>query len=124
RELHAVKRDFSAPRFLFVGKDFERKNGPLVVDAFGEVRARWPDATLDVVGRHPRLDHEGVSGHGFLSLDRADHAERLRGLFERATCFVMPSLAEPAGYVFAEALSAGIGSIGTRNGGSATIIGD
>jgi glycosyltransferase involved in cell wall biosynthesis len=45
-------------------------------------------------------------------------------LFKRATCFVMPSKLEPAGIVFAEALAAGIGSIGTCNGGSSTIIGD
>jgi glycosyltransferase involved in cell wall biosynthesis len=124
RRLEPVRRDWSLPRLLFVGKDFERKNGPLVLRAFATVRERHPGATLDVVGRHPRIDQDGVSGHGFLSLARPDEAAKVDALFARATCFVMPSQAEPAGYVFAEALAAGIGSIGTRNGGSATIIGD
>jgi glycosyltransferase involved in cell wall biosynthesis len=124
RRLRPVERDWSTPRFLFVGKDFERKNGPLVLHAFAAVHARHPTATLDVVGQHPRVEQDGVTGHGFLSLDRPDEAARVDTLFNRATCFVMPSHAEPAGYVFAEALAAGIGSIGTRNGGSATIIGD
>jgi glycosyltransferase involved in cell wall biosynthesis len=124
RALRPVGRDWSIPRFLFVGKDFGRKNGPLVLNAFAAVRQRHPRATLDLVGRHPRVEQDGVSGHGFLSLDRPEQAARVDALFDRATCFVMPSRAEPAGYVFAEALAAGIGSIGTRNGGSETIIGD
>jgi glycosyltransferase involved in cell wall biosynthesis len=124
RELTATDRDFTVPRFLFVGKDFERKNGPAVVRAFAEVRRHHPQATLDVVGDHPLLDAENVVGHGMLALDRPDDVARVNELYARATCFVMPSRFEPAGYVFAEALATGVGSIGTTHGGSSTIIGD
>lgn len=124
RELTPADRDFSVPRFLFVGKDFERKNGPQVIRAFAHVRQAYPDATLDVVGEHGRIDAAGVTGHGPLALDKPRETEIVNALFGRATCFVMPSKLEPAGIVFAEALAAGIGSIGTRNGGSPTIIGD
>jgi glycosyltransferase involved in cell wall biosynthesis len=124
RVLRPAERDWTAPCFLFVGKDFERKNGPLLLRAFDRVRSQNPTATLDLVGGHPRVDREGVTGHGLLSLDRPDEVARVNALFERATCFVMPSRLEPAGYVFAEALAAGIGSIGPGNGGSQTIIGE
>lgn len=124
RELTPTDRDFSVPRFLFVGKDFERKNGPEVIRAFAQVRELYPDATLDLVGEHGRIDQAGVTGHGLLALDKPQETEKVNALFDRATCFVMPSKIEPAGIVFAEALAAGIGSIGTRNGGSSTIIGD
>jgi glycosyltransferase involved in cell wall biosynthesis len=122
-ELSAVPRDFSMPRFLFVGMAWERKNGPAVLRAFARVRERWPQARIDVVGLHPRLDELGVRGHGPLSLADPVGRERLAALFARATAFVMPSLHEPTGTVYAEAGGAGIASIGTTNGGAATVIG-
>ena len=50
--------------------------------------------------------------------------ERLEHLFGRATCFVMPSWMEPFGIVYVEAAAAGLPSIGTAVGGTATSIGD
>lgn len=118
------ERSWDRPRFLFVGKDFQRKNGHRVLVAFQHVRRLHRRAELDVVGGHPRLTMEGVRGHGPLRLDRREDRERLGGLFSRATCLVMPSLLEPTGNVHAEALAAGIPSIGTIRGGVATVIGD
>jgi len=124
RQLPQVEREWDSPRFLFVGKDFIRKNGAGVLAAFAEVRRRVPEATLDVVGGHPPLYQEGVTGHGVLRLDDAAEVEALNALYARATCFVLPSLLEPTGNVHAEALAAGIGSIGTTAGGVDTVIGD
>lgn len=118
-----ASRDWSAPRFLFVGMDWTRKNGPMTVEAFAEVRRRHPGARLDVVGGHPPLDAPGVAGHGVLSLSDHGDRERLADLYRRATCFVMPSRHEPSATAYAEAAAAGLASIGTTNGGSATIIG-
>jgi glycosyltransferase involved in cell wall biosynthesis len=44
------RRDWSTPRFLFVGNDFERKNGVAVVSAFKRLRDQVSEARLDVVG--------------------------------------------------------------------------
>jgi glycosyltransferase involved in cell wall biosynthesis len=115
-------RDWEVPRFLFVGKDWERKNGPAVVRAFERLRVQLPDARLDLVGGHPAVDSPGVTGHGVLRLDDAAERDRLDQLFSRATCFVMPSLLEPFGLVFAEASAAGIPSIGTTVGGCADLL--
>jgi glycosyltransferase involved in cell wall biosynthesis len=122
--LRDTDRVWSTPRMLFVGREWERKNGPEVIEAFAEVRRAWPEARLDVVGGHPPLDAPGVHGHGFLRLDVEAERDRLRELFDRATCFVMPSRFEPSAIVYAEALAAGIPSLGTSVGGSADIIGD
>jgi glycosyltransferase involved in cell wall biosynthesis len=76
------------------------------------------------VGWHPPFEAPGVTTHGPLRLDvRADRA-RLDELFERATCFVMPSRHEPSGIVFSEANAAGVPSIGSTEGGSGELIGD
>jgi hypothetical protein len=119
----SVRRSWSPPRFLFVGIDWERKGGPLLLRAFARVRASTPDATLDLVGGHPHVEQEGVVAHGVLSQSRPDDRERMRELFARASCLVVPSLVEPFGIVYVEAGSAGIPSIVSREGGALDIIG-
>jgi glycosyltransferase involved in cell wall biosynthesis len=119
----APARDWSTPRYLFVGVDWERKNGAAVLSAFARIFERHPDARLDVVGGHPRIDQPGVVAHGPLSLVDPAHRERMTELYDRATAFVMPSLHEPAGIVYVEAAAAGLASVGTTNGGAATMIG-
>jgi len=119
-----VTRDWSRPRFLFVGMDWEHKNGPGVMRAFARLRRELPASRLDVVGSHPPLDAPGVTGHGILRLDAPEERERLEGLFARSTCFVMPSHYDAAGIAYVEAASAGLPSIGTCNGGPDFLIGD
>jgi glycosyltransferase involved in cell wall biosynthesis len=125
---HAIRvqgdRDWTTPRFLFVGVDWERKNGPGLLRAFEKLRVERPDATLDVVGRHPTIDQEGVAGHGLLRLGVPEERARVEGLFSRATCFVMPSHYEPSALAYVEAGAAGLPAIGTSVGGAAELIGD
>ncbi len=112
------------PRFLFVGREFERKNGPAVLRAFARFRTAHPDAQLDLVGEHPRIDAPGVVPHGPLRLNVPEEAAKLDDLFARATCFVMPSLCEPFGIAYAEAAMSGVPSIATAIGGARTILGE
>ncbi len=117
-------RDWSTPRFLFVGLDWTRKNGQGLLEAFAQVRRQVPEATLDVVGDHPPLAQAGVTGHGLLPLADPQAQARMRHLYETATLFVLPSLHEPLGLSHIEAGAAGIASIGTIRGGAATFIAD
>lgn len=117
-------RAWERPRFLFVGLDWERKNGPGVVEAFRRLRAEQPEARLDVVGDHPRLEGPGVVGHGPLDRLVPEERSRLLGLFTGATCLVVPSVSEPFGIVYLEAARAGVASIGTTVGGAGEPIGD
>jgi glycosyltransferase involved in cell wall biosynthesis len=110
-------REWSTPRFLFVGNDWRRKNGDCVVRAFSRLRETVPVAHLDVVGAHPALDQPGVEGHGYLSFQEPEQAAKLTELYRRATCFVMPSMNEPWGIVYLEAASAGLPVIATTEGG-------
>jgi glycosyltransferase involved in cell wall biosynthesis len=119
-----IKREWGVPRFLFVGLDWERKNGPGLLRAFARLREELPAARLDLVGGHPPVDQPGVSGHGVLRLDAPEQRERLERLFATATCFVMPSHSEASAIAYVEAATAGLPSIGTSAGGSAYLIGD
>jgi len=125
RNIDAVtaSRDWSVPRFLFVGGDWERKNGARLVRAFQAVRETHPRAELHLVGAIPLIDAPGVVRHGRPSLRRDDDRARLRALFRRATCLALPSLREAAGIAYVEAGAAGIPSIAGTVGGAATMVG-
>jgi glycosyltransferase involved in cell wall biosynthesis len=118
-----VERDWSTPHFLFVGGDWERKRGAAVVEAFATVRERHPTATLDLVGGHPRIDVEGVTGHGILPLDSEAGRRKYGELLSRATCFLMPSAYEPFGIAYVDAGAVGVPSIGTTVGGAPDAVG-
>ena len=115
-------RNWTTPRFLFVGINWKRKNGEAVVEAFARVREQFPKATLDLVGRHPAIDAPGVTDHGFLSRENAHAQKVLDDLFRMATAFVLPSLFEPAGIAYLEAASAGLPVIGTNRGGARELL--
>ncbi|HMJ33997.1 MAG TPA: glycosyltransferase family 4 protein [Baekduia sp.] len=117
-------RGWNIPRLLFVGLDWEGKNGPGVLRAFARLRDEHPGARLEVVGGHPSLDAPGVTGHGVLRMDRPDHTAQLERLFQTCTCFVMPSHREASAIAYIEAMTAGLPVIGSAAGGSADLIGD
>jgi glycosyltransferase involved in cell wall biosynthesis len=99
---------------LFVGIDFERKGGPVLLRAWSMVRERLPHAELWVVGpkrRPAAAEQPGVRWHGFVS-DR----DELARLYERATLFVLPSLFEPLGTALMDAMGHGLPCIGTDRG--------
>ena len=104
----AIERRASGDRrrLLFVGRDFPRKAGDLVVAAFARVRARHPEVTLTVVGpQHWPLDGAVPDGIEFLgSLGR----DQVSALYATHDLFVMPSRFEAFGIVFVEAQSAGL----------------
>jgi glycosyltransferase involved in cell wall biosynthesis len=94
---------------LMVGRDFERKGGKFILEAWKTVHKNVPNAQLWIVGPDKPSKETGmnVTWYGLLH-DR----EKVRGLFEQATLFVMPSLFEPWGHVFLEAMGVGLPCIG------------
>lgn len=94
-------------RFLFVGKDFERKNGSLVIDAFKLLNALHNNEyELYVAGPRewPLAENIPENVH-FLGLRTS---EELVKYYNLCDVFVMPSIFEAYGLVFAEALVFGL----------------
>ncbi len=123
-----LERDWGSPRYLFAGRDWQRKNADRVLDAFMRVQSLIPAATLDLVGppvsSYDLAQMPGVNVHGPLELgDELDRRTLMR-LYAESTCFVMPSLCEAFGIAYLEAGACGVGSIGTANGGAADAIGE
>jgi starch synthase len=113
------QKDYARPEIVFIGKEFHRKGGDLVADAFGEVKRSFPDAVLHVIGPRSRPQElpkaEGVVFHGFLSRDDPGQAKIFYDILERAALTVLPSRYEPAGIAPLEAMSFGVPAIVTNN---------
>lgn len=101
------------PTLLFVGKDFERKGGRDLLEAFKIVRKEIPDLQLIIVGPTLAAAPDGVQCVGFLDKSRPEDLDRLLGLYARSQVFVLPSLYEPFGIAFAEAMAHRMPCIGT-----------
>ncbi|MDD5722600.1 MAG: glycosyltransferase family 4 protein [Syntrophales bacterium] len=111
--LEVDNKNYDRRRVLFVGKAFERKGGNVLLNAFQEVRRELPDAELIIIGPHLAAVPDGVTCLGYLSKDK--DTDTLLNEYSKATLFVMPSLYEPFGIVFAEAMAHKLPCIGTRN---------
>lgn len=97
---------------LYVGKDWERKGGPLAVEIARSLRDRGvANVTLHLVGCTPTIapsDREWVQLHGFLNVQVPEESARLKRLFLGSHFLLVPTRAECFGLVFAEAQAFGL----------------
>ena len=122
-----VARPRTRCRMLWVGVDWERKRGDLVVEIAQRIEAHGIPVDLTVVGCRPPGDRElpeWVHVEGFVSKRTAVGAARLAELYARSHFLVMPSNAEAFGLVYAEAAAFGVPSVATRTGGVPTVVVD
>lgn len=99
------ERDDRTPRFLFVGRDFARKGGKYLLEAFRRVRSVVPEAELHIVGPEPGVPEPGVFHAGFLSKANPAGMAALETLFRRCTMLVLPSVYEPFGISLLEGMA-------------------
>jgi glycosyltransferase involved in cell wall biosynthesis len=113
-----ARRRPTLPRVLFVGGDFERKGGPLLLDWFRrDGRGR---CELDIVTRADVVPEPGVRVHRGI----VGNSPEARQLFYDADIFTLPSLGECFGIASVEAMAAGLPVVATRVGGAADIVED
>ena len=103
---------------LYVGKDWERKGGPLAVQIALELRARGiRNVMLHVVGCTPEIAPEArdlVHVHGFLDAKDEKQSALLENLFLQSHFLVVPTRAECFGLVFAEAHAFGLPAVSRK----------
>ena len=104
----APRRD-DGHTIVFVGFDFARRGGHVLLEAFRLLRRRIPSARLLVAGA-PRPDHAPERAT-FLGPVETDE---LPTLFAQSTVFAMPTLQEPSGPAFLDAAACGLPCVGTR----------
>lgn len=92
-------------QLLFVGKDWERKGGPLAVEIATLLRQRGQTVHLHIVGCTPNIPAAAqpiTTLHGLLNLDNPTHRAQLQQLFLDSHFLLVPTQAECYGIVFAE----------------------
>ncbi|MFC0878568.1 glycosyltransferase family 4 protein [Saccharicrinis sp. FJH2] len=105
-----LNNNYSNKNILFVGINWERKGGPVLIEAFKKIRHIHPDATLTIVGCSPKLQVENCHIVGKIPLKDVEY------YYKHASIFVLPTNVEPFGLVFIEAMANRLPIIGTNIG--------
>ncbi len=111
-------------RLLFVGYDWSRKGGDVVLAILRGLRERLADVELDIVGCRPpaAVGAPGVTCHGVLRKHVPEEAARLATFYRNASFLLMPSRREAYGLVLAEACAFGLPSVVADTGGVGEIV--
>jgi glycosyltransferase involved in cell wall biosynthesis len=111
--LRSGRRPEAPPTILFVGRQFERKGGDLLLSAFEIVRGRMPDARLVIVGPTGISNAgPGVEVLGFLDKDSPQGWSALAAAYASVDVFCLPTRFEPFGIAFLEAMAFGLPCVG------------
>lgn len=112
---------------LFLGVDWVRKGGDLVLETARLLNERGIKTELHIAGiadlpvkNLPSF----VKSYGFISKSTPEGQKKLSALIAQSHFLVVPSQAEAYGLVFCEANSFGLPAIATKTGGIPTIIKD
>lgn len=90
-ELEPAPDKYSSRNILFVALEWESKGGPLLVEAFRRVRQQLPDATLTIIGTHPKINAPGVEILGRLHRNVPQEYAALQRAYQRANVFCLLS---------------------------------
>jgi glycosyltransferase involved in cell wall biosynthesis len=100
-------------KVIFVGKDFRRKGGHHLLEAFRAVRDRLPNVELHIVGPDsaeiPSVP--GVVTHGAIG-----SRGRMADLYSQSDVFCLPAIFEPFGLAVLEAMSFGLPVVASNVG--------
>jgi glycosyltransferase involved in cell wall biosynthesis len=118
--LPAIEEKTFSPTLLFIGLDFHRKGGDILLKAFELVRNQAPNAELVIVTRD-QIPSEFSLGRVKLVPPTWDR-DRLAGLYHAASVFVLPSRLETWGDVLLEAMAFGMPCVGVQQDAMAEII--
>ena len=122
----AIEARGAAPcKLLFVGVDWYRKGGEKALAVATMLNQRGLEAELYVVGcRPPRPVPPYVKTYGYLSKNNRRQNEILSALYKESEFFILPSEAECAAVVIAEASAYGLPAVTTNVGGMRTVVMD
>ena len=107
---------------VFIGVDWTRKGGDIVIDAFERLLDLGCPALLDIIGAKPNLQKRRrgichITEHGFISKGTPDGLSLYQSIMRKASFLFVPTRQDCYGIVFAEASAYGVPVISTRTGG-------
>lgn len=112
-------------KLLFIGVDWLRKGGNVVLEVAKELNKAGLNTELTIVGCQP-ITIESlpsfVKSLGFIDKSKKEGNEKLNKLLAESHFFILPSRAECYGHVFCEANSFGVPCLATDVGGIPSVI--
>jgi glycosyltransferase involved in cell wall biosynthesis len=123
----------ATPRVLFVGWINKRKGVHVLIEAFYRVIESLPEAKLRLIGQDDvdrdyavslRTKHKSLIASGSIQFCGSISQERLYEEMSRCSLLCLPSLAESAPMVIAQAMAASKPVVATRVGGISEMIED
>jgi glycosyltransferase involved in cell wall biosynthesis len=129
--LSHIKQKIKSKNFniLSVGNLVNTKGFDILIQAFAQLRSRYPDMSLTIIGsgnQHKKLINQIVS----LGLEEqinmipAQPNEIVRNCYKCFDLFALPSYSETFGIVYLEAMEAGLPVIGVRGQGIDGVVRD
>lgn len=118
-------KNFEVCKLLFIGRDWDRKGGPLTVAIVARLLALGVKASLTVVGCQPFAAGkvpDFVRQDGLINKSTQDGQDALASLYNSHHFFIMPSTAEAMGVVFVEAAAHALPAISTETGGISAVV--
>jgi glycosyltransferase involved in cell wall biosynthesis len=115
----------SSFRVLFLGVEWGRKGGDIVLETFRTLQQKGLDVHLHIIGCVPPYDisaEKNITVIPFLDKNKPDDFEKLHQVFLETALLFLPTRAECAGVVFGEASAYGIPSVTTDTGGVTTYV--
>lgn len=111
-------------RLLFIGKDWARKGGDIVIETLKELKRRGVAAELHLVGTSAGDigNTENVIDHGYLNKNKQKDRLALEGILNSSHFLVLPTRADCTPMVVAEANSHGIPVLISDVGGIASLM--
>ena len=95
-------------RIGFVARNFDEKGGPVVLDAFKQVRQQYPDTELWIIGSKPQLAKDKAARMGITWLDCVPRDQLLKEIMPSFDVFAYPTPHDCFSYVLLEAMSCGV----------------
>lgn len=100
-----IEKEFSTPKILFIGKDWERKGGPLLLETFSLLLENHPDAELTIIGCHPdTMGIKNINALGFINIKEEQGKIIFDEALSKSNIFCVPSNWESTGIVYFEAM--------------------
>lgn len=112
-------------RLLFLGVEWERKGGDIVLDSFRQLKKKNYNPQLYIIGCTPPVDlsnEKDITVIPFLDKNNEQELRKLEEIYRNTDLLFLPTRAECAGVVFSESSAYGIPSITTDTGGVTTYV--
>lgn len=121
-QFNASKLQDTICRLLFLGVDWNRKGGNIAFDTLVNLNNKGIESELLVIGCTPPVNHPKMKVIPFLNKNNPTDYKKFISFLDQSHFLLMPTRAECAGIVYAEASAFYVPSLATDTGGVSSII--